>query len=349
VRRVPILALAILVVALAVAVTGRRADTLPASLTDREFWSLIGQLSEPNGAFVSRSGSPDNLLSNEMQLSTTAAALAKQVPPSGVYLGVGPEQNFTYIAAIKPRIAFITDIRRGNLDVHLLYKALFEMSASRAEFVGRLFSRAPARTPTRTARAAELMDAYTAAAPVNEAAFAANLKAVLDLLTAKHGFQLTADDRAGLEHAYRAYYRFGPEIHYTSSINGPAWRFNNYAAVVSAEDARSGEERSFLANEENFALVKAMEAKNLIVPVVGDFAGPKALRAIGAWLRSRGATVSVFYVSNVEQYLQQNGVWPAFCANAAALPLDRSSIFVRPNRGGSFSPIQAETAACAGK
>jgi hypothetical protein len=72
--------------------------------------------------------------------------------------------------------------------------------------------------------------------------------------------------------------------------------------------------------------------------------------SIGAWLRARGATVNVFYVSNVEQYLQPNGVWPAFCANVAALPLDRSSIFIRPNRGeSSFGPMMAETAGCAAK
>src|SRR5215469_10698410 len=106
-RRVQTMLLAVLLLALAVPIAGRRADTLPAALTDREFWSLTQQLSEPNGSFVSRSGSPDNLLSNEMQISTVAAALAKQVPPSGVYLGVGPEQNFTYIAAIAPRLAFI--------------------------------------------------------------------------------------------------------------------------------------------------------------------------------------------------------------------------------------------------
>jgi hypothetical protein len=93
-----------------------------------------------------------------------------------------------------------------------------------------------------------------------------------------------------------------------------------------------------------------MESKNLIVPVVGDFAGPKALRAIGAWVRARRATVGVFYVSNVEQYLERNGVWPAFCANVATLPLSAASVFVRPGRGGaSLSPIQAETAACGGK
>ena len=108
-RRTATILVSVLLLALAVPVTGQRGGTLPVTLSDREFWSLIQQLSEPNGLFVSGSGSPDNLLSNEIQVSTVASALARQVPASGVYLGVGPEQNFTYIAAIKPRIAFITD------------------------------------------------------------------------------------------------------------------------------------------------------------------------------------------------------------------------------------------------
>ena len=338
-----------LLLALAIPLAGRSADTLPASLTDREFWSLTQQLSEPNGYFVSRSGSPDNLLSNEMQISTVAAALAKEVPPAGVYLGVGPEQNFTYIVAMKPKIAFVTDIRRGNLDLHLVYKALFEMSANRSEFVARLFSRKPVATLARTASAAELMKAYSSAAPVPDAAFAANLKSIVDLLTTKHGYALTADDRTNIDHVYRAFFKFGPEINYTSSINGGYGRFNSYAAVMSSVDYRTGEDRVYLATEENFALVKSMESKNLIVPIVGDFAGPKALRAVGSWVKAHGAIVTAFYVSNVEDYLERNGVWNAFCANVAMLPVDRASIFIRPNRGGSFSPIAAETAACAGK
>jgi len=350
VRRIPIILVPVLLLALAVPVAGRRADTLPSALTDREFWSLIEQLSEPNGYFVSRSGSPDNLLSNEMQISTVAAALARQVPRSGVYLGVGPEQNFTYIAAIRPRIAFVTDIRRGNLDLHLLYKALFEMSANRAELVARLFNRKPGAAPARTSSAAQLMTAYGNAAPVDETTFAGNLKGVLDLLANTHGFALSAEDRANIEHAYRAFYRFGPAIDYTSSINDRTGRFGNYAALMASVDSQSGEERGYLATEENFALVKTMESRNLIVPVVGDFAGPKALRAIGTWVKARGATVGAFYVSNVEQYLEQKGAWPAFCANVATLPLDRSSVFVRPSRGGSsFSPMLSETAACVGK
>ena len=346
-RRSACLLVAIVVVAVAAPLSGRRADTLPASLTDREFWSLVEQLSEPNGVFVSRSGSPDNLLSNEMQISTVAAALAKEVPPGGVYLGVGPEQNFTYIAALRPRIAFITDIRRGNLDLHLLYKTLFETSANRAEFVARLFGRRTVTALPRTASAAQLMTAYAQASTVPEATFAAEMKRVIDLLTNAHHFRLSADDRANIEHAWRAFYQFGPAINYTSSSNGRSWRFATYADLMGSVDRRSGVERSFLASEESFALVKAMESRNLIVPVVGDFAGPKALRAIGAWLDAHGARVSVFYVSNVEQYLESNGVWPKFCANVATLPVDASSIFVRPNRwSSSFSPITTEIGAC---
>jgi len=46
--------------------------------------------------------------------------------------------------------------------------------------------------------------------------------------------------------------------------------------------------------------------------------------------------VSAFYVSNVESYLQRNGVWPAFCGNVASMPLDDTSIFIRPPLGGAF-------------
>ena len=112
------------------------AQQLPARLSDREFWQLVTDLSEPAGYFNS-----DNLLSNEGSYQQAIPALLRAIRPDGVYLGVGPEQNFTYIVALRPRMAFIFDIRRGNLIEQLLYKALFELSANRAEFVSRLFSR----------------------------------------------------------------------------------------------------------------------------------------------------------------------------------------------------------------
>jgi len=72
-----------------------------------------------------------------------------------------------------------------------------------------------------------------------------------------------------------------------------------------------------------------MEARNLIVPLVGDFAGPKALRSVARYLDIHHATVSVFYTSNVEQYLFRGDLWQRFYDNVGALPIDSRSTFVR--------------------
>src|SRR5262245_23213204 len=112
------------------------AAPVPMRLTDQQFWNLSRDSSEEDGYFRS-----DNLLSNETTFQYIIPDLLKTAKPGRVYLGVGPEQNFTYMTALKPSMAFIIDIRHGNLDVHLLYKALFEISADRADFVSRLFSR----------------------------------------------------------------------------------------------------------------------------------------------------------------------------------------------------------------
>jgi hypothetical protein len=71
---------------------------------------------------------------------------------------------------------------------------------------------------------------------------------------------------------------------------------------------------------------------------VGNFAGPKAIRAVGDYVRMKGATVSAFYLSNVEQYLYQDRIWGNFCRNVATLPLETSSTFIRSVRGGGGGP-----------
>jgi hypothetical protein len=112
--------------------------------------------------------------------------------------------------------------------------------------------------------------------------------------------------------------------------------------MLATDDA--GDPRGYLAAEASFASVKALQTRNLVVPVVGDFAGPKAVRAVGAYLKRHGATVSAFYVSNVEQYLRLERVWGSFCGNAARLPIDEASTFIRAGRGGRYSRGTALTA-----
>ena len=331
-------ALAAAVAGVAMLAAAAQTGTLPASIPDAEFWKLTEQLSEPNGSFQS-----DNLLSNETALSTVAAALAPRVKAGGVYLGVGPEQNFHYIAAIRPRIAFITDVRRGNLHLQLMYKALFELSADRAEFVSRLFTKPRPAGLSAKSTAADLMNAFWDVSTSTQTTYEANLQTLFDHLTKTHGFPLTREDRDGIAYVYHAFYWYGPRISYSSSSGRDAG-VGTYGELMMVRDLVSGQERSYLATEESFNFIKTLQSRNLIVPLVGDFAGPKALRAVGAWIRERGATVTAFYLSNVETYLRRNGVWPAFCANVATMPLDEQSTFIRPGMGAVTSTVTVNPA-----
>jgi hypothetical protein len=340
-RRVLVLVLACVIAGASAGNRAGRAAAEPLApvLSDRAYWQLIADCSEPNGSFRS-----ENLVSNERTYQFVIPALLKTAVSGGVYLGVAPDQNFTYILALRPRLAFILDIRRGNLLEHLMYKALFELSDDRAAFLARLFSRPrpPGLRPDMTP--AELFRAFDGEAP-SDALFAQNLTDVRRRLETGHGFPLSAEDGSQLEMIYSAFLNDGPDLRYTAAptfaVNGAnrarggysgfAFQypdFPSYAELQEAADA-SGLNRGYLANEANFQFLKQFETHNLLVPVVGDFGGPKALRAIGEYIRAHGATVSAFYVSNVEQYLMEDGAFDAFARNVATLPTDAHSTFIR--------------------
>ena len=339
-------AMAVLAVAPACSVA---AKTLPARLTDEAFWQLVSSFSEPNGYFRS-----DNFLSNENAFQQVVPTLQETLPQGGTYIGVGPEQNFTYLVALRPKLAFIVDIRRQNMVEHLLYKAFIELSADRAEFLSRLFARPrPADLSERTS-VTTLIDAYTREAP-SEDLFKQNLAAARDHLMKRHKFGLTPDDVRGLEYVYRAFFSGGPELSYSFAgfPYGGGFRFPTYGTLMTESDSR-GRQRSFLATEENFKVLSEMERNNTIVPLTGDFAGPRALRSIGSFLRSHGATVTAFYTSNVEQYLfQQGDAWRRFFENVETLPVDANSTFIRSiSNRGSFQlqnggwGLRAQTRLC---
>lgn len=301
------------------------AEPFPSRLTDRQFWELVSDFSEPDGNFRS-----DNLLSNEIWFQQALGALSNATRPGGAYLGVGPEQNFTYVAALKPAISFIVDVRRGNLDLQLMYKALFELSSDRADFVSRLFSRPRPDGIKPSDAPAPLFEKLAHTEP-SEVLYARTVEDVRKRLVAVHHFGVTSRDLNSMEDVLSTFKRMGPQIRYSPIGSTGGTIQPTYAELMAATD-ELGVPRGFLANEATFAAVKDVERRNLIVPVVGDFAGAKAIRAIGSYLRSKGVTVSAFYLSNVEEYLIQDGVWKAFCANVATLPLDDTSTFIRSVR-----------------
>jgi len=331
--RRPILYISAAIFALILAVFGLRvaADSLPAQLSDQDFWKLSSDFSEPDGFFRS-----DNLLSNEIWMQRVIPELLSNIKTPSVYMGVGPEQNFSYITSLKPKMVFIVDVRRGNLDLQLMYKAVFELSNDRADFVGRLFSKKRPEGLTRNSSALEIFNAYRGV-DTSEDLYKDNLKVIEDLLVNKHHFGLSDGDRTGVEYVYHAFYNFGPSLNYSSTGGFGARYQPSYADLMVATD-EAGLNRSFMANDESFQFMKNLEGKNLLVPVVGNFAGSKAIRAVGDYIRTKGATVSAFYLSNVEQYLYQDRIWGNFCRNVATLPLEPSSTFIRSVRGGGAGP-----------
>ena len=307
---------------------------LPARLSDQEFWKLTDDLSEPDGTFRS-----ENLLSNEMALASLVPQVIAKTKPGGVYLGVGPEQNFSYLVAMRPRMAFITDIRRGNLWVLMMYKAVFELSADRVEFVSRLFTKARPAGLTASSSIQQIMDAFWETKSAEEAVYTANLDAIQKHLTKTRAIPLSQEDLDGIARSYRAFYWYGPAMNYSATTSLTAvggGRAATYRDLMTQTNAE-GQFLSYLGSEANFKLVKDMYARNMIVPLVGNFSGPKTIRAIGDWVRARGATVSAFYVSTVEPYLKRDGSFPTFCASVATLPMDANSMFIRPGNISNLS------------
>ncbi len=312
----------------------RSAQELPTYLSDEVFWKLVTEFSEEGGYFLS-----DNFVSNERMFQHVLSDLTLDREPGGAYLGVGPEQNFTYIVALKPKIAFIFDIRRQNMIQHLMYKVVFELSADRAEFLSLLFSRPKPSNLSSDAGIVELFDAFRDVAP-DAAAYRANLAAIENRLTQDHGFTLSPEDEENLDHVYGAFYLHGPTLAYSRS-NRPGI-MPSFEELMTEVD-QHGDHRSYLATEENYASLRELQANNLVIPLVGDFAGSTAIRAVGDYLKEHNTRVAAFYTSNVEQYLfRSDNNWKRFYTNVAALPLEGRSVFIRAmvkTRGGQFSAV----------
>ena len=296
------------------------ANKLPAMISNAEFWRLISQFSEPNGNYPY-----ENFVSNEWNQQKIIPALKTAARPGEVYIGVGPEQNFTYAAALKAKMAFVLDIRRQNMLELLLYKALFELSPTRADFVSRLFSRRrPAGLDEKTSAAA-MFAAYEKVASDN-ALFLQNLAAVKNNFKT-HGYELSTEDVSRIEFVYQIFMRGGPAINYQFASVSPAASTPTYTQIVTMTDDE-GHNSSFLAAEETFQYVRDMQQKNLIVPLVGNFAGPVTIRRIGEYLKERNANVSTFYASNVESYLDEKQTRD-FYGNLLSLPTDSTTTVIR--------------------
>jgi hypothetical protein len=318
---------------------GGAAVSTPRAQSPSPFAAQIASLSEPSGYFDT-----DNLISNERSYLQVLPDLRRRNVRGGAYIGVGPDQNFTYIAAVRPSIAFIVDVRRDNLLLHLLFKALFAMSRTRVEFLAQLFGRpVPADIGRwRTAPVDKLVAYIDAPSPLRGFGDAGppspargsgeasinTLRRRVDEEVARTGVPLSVDELATIGRFHSRFIDDGLSLRFQSTGRAPNSYYPTYRDLLQDTD-ESGRQGNYLASEDAFQFVKGLEARDLVIPVVGDLSGPSAVTAIAGALAARHERLSAFYVSNVEFYLFGNGSFPRFTANLGRLPHTGNSVVIR--------------------
>lgn len=290
-----------------------------------ELQQLIDRITEPSGYFGS-----DNLVSNELSYQHVLSRMQQDGVSGGAYIGVGPDQNFTYIAQIKPRIAFMLDIRRDANLQHLMYKAVFHLARNRAEYLALLFGKPLPKDLKKWEQASitDLVVNYADRTPSNPKLIEKNWTEIRKKI---QSFNLTLNqtDYDKIRETYTAFTSSGLEVRYTIR-DRPSGRFFPAFRDLLLEKDLEGRQRNYLANEESYQFLKKMQERNLIVPVTGDLAGTKALREIGRYLQETGDKVSALYVSNVEFYLfRQENSFQRFVENIKFLPTDKRSVIIR--------------------
>ncbi len=287
--------------------------------TPTAFSERIGALSEPGGYFDT-----DNLISNETSYLHAISVLRAHDVTGGAYLGVGPAQNFSYIAAIRPEVALILDIRRDNMLHHLLFKALFAEARDRLDYLclltGRAYPSGAQHVDTWTIQ--QLVDAVDTAAP--DAAMTARVQAALERI----GFPLDDADHAILNRLHGPFLDDGLSLRFNSFGRAPQPYYPTLRQLLLATDLE-GNQVNYLARADDFQFLKTMQAEDRLIPLVGDLGGTQALAAVGAFLKEQNLTVSAFYTSNVEYYLMRQGTFNRFAETVATLPFDERSVLIR--------------------
>ncbi|MFI5311861.1 MAG: hypothetical protein ACHQQ3_11545 [Gemmatimonadales bacterium] len=305
----------------------RMSAQAPSSLSDSAYAALVARISEPAGFFPS-----DNLITNEDSYLHPISTIKRLGVTGGAYLGVAPDQNFSYIAAVRPKIAIILDIRRDNVDELQMFKALFALARNRIEFLCLLFGQpAPSDTTGWGAKKLSALVDYLDKTPGDSATRArAGNRVMARVRTA--GLRLLARDLDVVAKIHAAFMASGLDLRWSNA--------NYYGGVGTGgnrpelrrlllETDRSGVQSNYLAREDDFQFLKSLEERNLVIPVTGDFGGPHALGEIGKYLTEIHEKVSVFYTSNVEQYLWRDGSFFQFARSVSALPRDDKGMIVR--------------------
>jgi hypothetical protein len=319
------------------AVCGGRGHAQAPAAVASGFARQIAALSEPEGYFDT-----DNLISNEQGYLAVLADIERAALKGGAYIGVGPDQNFSYIAAARPDVAFIIDVRRDNLLLHLIFKALFSLARTRVEYLALLCGRAvPADIDAWRAKDIGALTAYTDAAAAPDARAIALLRTRVDQTIRSFGVPLDAADLTTIDRFHRRFIEAGLDLRFQSLGRAPQAHYPTFRQLLLERDS-TGSQRNYLASEERFQFVKALQGRDMVIPIVGDLSGTTAMAAISRSLREQDTRLSVIYASNVEFYLFRKGTFMRFAENLARIPHAERALLIRSVFGGGSSVSQTQ-------
>lgn len=300
-------------------------------LNTRDFGNLVAHLSEPPGYFDT-----NNLISNEDSFQHVVPELRAHVSKGGVYLGVGPDQNFTYMAHTRPRLAFLIDIRRDNQLLLLYYKALFHQAKNRSEFLSLLLGR-PLQGSYQEAEGATVEDLviFFEQQQYDESFFHKAFQKSWERTVELSPGILTPDHRNKVLRLAEPFGQEGLSLKFRSHGRRARTRYPTLRDLL-LECDRDGNRWHYLNTDADYQFLRLMQMENWVIPIVGDVSGPRALNRIADYLEAADLQVTAFYISNVEYYLFRQDDFSRYVQNLARLPAHPSAVMIRSHFGYGF-------------
>lgn len=299
-------------------------------LLEREaFVELIRRLSDP----PSGPASADNLMTNEDSIASVMDQAGREVPRDTVYLGVGPDQNFSLIAATRPDSAFILDFRKKNQLLHFLHRALLHVSNDQVEYLAHFWARsfikcatAPINANRREISAGELICGFKNTDFQKQLFENAQAKVSEQIRLLNY---VSADELTEIRRIHARLAGAGLQARFLALKMYPQMQ-----SLVQAL-TRSGKPGHWLGSDQHFQTIRELQTKNRIIPIVADWAdSPKntqssAFQRLSDWLISNQKQVGCIYISDVEFFLMRTSIFDKYIENLGQLPIHEEARIIR--------------------
>lgn len=286
------------------------------------FFELLKWLDEP----PTGPSSADNLMTNEDSLASVMDQIRSESPPGTVFLGVGPDQNYTFIATARPIEAYLLDYRKKNQLLHLMHLALIAKSPNRIDYLENYWARRvkvglispPNDDHSKTTEKLLLLFRRS---ELDQQFLAQNIGDVMsELLNSQF---LDANEIEEVGRIQKRLAGPGPEARFLALKMYPT-----IASLISMK-TRAGKPGHWLAGDDYYQEVRELCFQQKIYPVVGDWSGQLCLKKLAAHLNSTEKKVGLVYISDVEFFLLRGNRFSHYIENLARLPLHDEVRIVR--------------------